>query len=90
MSNYHRNSHRMSEIADWGGPARTFGSNLNEVQSREPDIKVKDLSSKANPEKVVHVNVSKAAPDVQKAIKKTSKKTGKDTYTYDNRRSKRK
>ena len=97
MSNYHRATHRTKEsypkIVNHGSGTRSMGSNLEEIprgaNSTEKALektKVSQDKFKANqelPKKVVHVNVSKASPDIQKTLKKL-KKTGKDTYTYNN------
>jgi hypothetical protein len=91
MSNYHRAGHRASEtvtpIANWGD---TRGNGFYEVGRGDTGadraigktkVAQDHVKSYKLPEKVVHVNVSKASPDVQKAIK-GNKKIGKDTYLY--------
>jgi hypothetical protein len=105
MSNYHRSTHRVKEstptIVNWNDSYHnSFGRNLDEVGSKPNKIETalaktrvaqKTFAENAKgPNKITHVNVSKATPETQKIVKGRSKKTGNDIYTYDNRRSKRK
>lgn len=94
MSNYHRATHRVKDnypaIVNHASATRNMdleeiprGTSSTEkalVKSKVGQAQIK--SNQQMPKKTVNVNVSKASPDVQGAIKRTSKKTGKDTYEY--------
>lgn len=92
MSRYHKATHRANEypsIVNWNDAHHT--RDITEVDRKSNSTEKALANSKTTkdywktknegPKKVVHVNVSKASPDIQKTVKKL-KKTGKDTYVY--------
>jgi len=91
MSRYHKATHRLSEstpsIVDWNGKYHnSLGSNLDEVESRDPKVNVKYIKDTPTPKKIVHVNVDKATPETQKIVKSKSTKNKNGTYTYTNKK----